>query len=238
MRKEVLILGGIVVLVIVGGIIGSQYYSNSTAPAPAPTKPAATNQSEKPTGGLPPLATSEYLIREDSPSIGPKDAKVTIVEFVDPECESCALYHPVIKKVLNENKGNVRFVVRYMPLHPNSLSAATFLEAAGEQGKYWEAQDYLFQKQPEWGTKHGRAATDQPDVNVLFKKYAKDLGLDESKMNEAFSQNKYASKIARDKRDGEAIGVRQTPTIFVNGTKLNRLDETALKFLVAEGLKN
>lgn len=178
----------------------------------------------------------ETLLRPDSPTLGPADAPVTVVEFLDPECESCRAFNPTIKKILKEYDSRVRLVVRYMPLHPNSLSAATFTEAAGEQGKYWQAQEILFQKQPEWGTKHGQPAGAQADINTLFRNYATELGLDMGKMDGAFAENRYAAKLERDKKDGQALGVRQTPTLFVNGRRLARLNESDLKALIEEEL--
>ena len=80
---------------------------------------------------------------------------------------------------MKDYEGKIRLVVRYMPLHPNSLSAATFTEAAGEQGKYWQAQEMLFKN-----NRNGEQNTDRkPDCNRLmstryFKKYAVELGLD------------------------------------------------------------
>ncbi|MEZ5346931.1 MAG: thioredoxin domain-containing protein [Pyrinomonadaceae bacterium] len=228
MSKEVKILGAIGIVVIAVAAIVAYSYRNSAAPtvSNAPNEPVSS------------AINSEALIREDSYSQGPADAKVTVVEFLDPECESCAAFGPIVKKVLKDYDGKIRLVIRYMPLHPNSLSAATFMEGAGEQGKYWQAMDKLFEKQPEWGTRHGpQHGATQPDITVLFKKYAAELGLDMEKMNAAYSENKYAEKIARDKSDGESIGVRQTPTIFVNGNKLAQLSEPALKYMIDEELK-
>jgi len=134
----------------------------------------------------------------------------------------------------------VRLVVRYMPLHPNSMRAATLTEAAGEQGKYWQMQEMLFQKQPEWGTKHGppsAATATQPDINALFEKYAMELGLDLAKVGSAVTSNRFQAKLDRDLKDGQALGIRQTPTFFVNGRKLARLSETDLKALIDEELK-
>ena len=227
MSKEIKILGAIAIVAVVAVLIGTSAYRSSVENESVPTG-GATN---KPNG------VSEALVRPDSPTLGQADAKVTIVEFVDPECEACRAFHPILKNALKTYEGKTRLVIRYMPLHPNSLTAATFLEAAGEQGKYWQAQDYLFEKQPEWGTRHGHGATEQPDVNALFKKYAADLKLDTAKLNEAFAQNKYAAKVQRDYQDGQSLGVRQTPTIFVNGRKLMRLDETGLRYLIEEELK-
>ena len=93
-----------------------------------------------------------------------------------------------------------------MPLHPNSYSAATFTEAAGEQGKYWEAQEMLFQKQPEWGTKHGPQTGAPVDINALFRKYAAELGLDAGKMDGAFAEKDIPPKSTGIKRTGRHSG--------------------------------
>lgn len=234
MRKD-LILIGLIGAAVVGVIVylGYNYGSNSGVQRIPPSA-----NSNRASNGTSTPASAEALVRPDSPSIGPADAKVTIVEFYDPECESCAAFAPAVKRVVDSSGGRVRLVLRYMPLHPNSLTAATFTEAAGEQGKYWEAHDMLFAKQPEWGTKHGPSPQPQADVNELFRKYADELKLDSKKMDAAFAENRYAAKIDRDKKDGQSLGVRQTPTIFVNGRKLTVLDERALKMLVDQELQN
>ncbi len=220
MKKETILLGIIALLVIIAAVIGANYYRSSI-------------QSER----KPMTTANASLIREDSPTLGNADAKVTIVEFYDPECESCRSFHPTIKKILKDYDGKTRLVARIMPLHPNSILAATFIEVAGENGKYWLAQEFLFQKQSEWGTKHGPATTPQPDVKALFEKYAMEFGLDLEKFNAAVKENKFVAKFERDKKDGQANGVRQTPTIFVNGRQLARLGESDLKALIEEELK-
>lgn len=227
MRKEIKILGAIAIVVVIAAIVGANYYRSSVQSERVTTSGNTNKQT----------ATAENLVRPDSATLGAANAPVTVVEFYDPECESCAAFHPIVKKILKDYDGKIRFVARYMPLHPNSLSAATFTEAAGEQGKYWQAQEMLFQKQPEWGTKHGPQTGAPADINALFRKYAMELGLDTNKMNGAFAENRYAAKIERDKKDGQALGVRQTPTFFVNGRKLARIGEADLKSLIDEELK-
>lgn len=229
MRKEVKILGAIVVVVIIAAVVGASYYRSSIQSERITTN--SSNSSK-------PSVNAEALIRSDSPTLGAADAPVTLVEFYDPECESCAAFAPVVKKIMKDYDGKIRLVARYMPLHPNSLSAATFTEAAGEQGKYWQAQEMLFQKQPEWGTKHGsQASAERADINALFKKYALELGLDMNKMDAAFAENRYNAKIQRDLKDGQTLGVRQTPTFFVNGRRLARFGEADLRALIDEELK-
>ncbi len=214
-----MLLGVIALLVIVIAIIGANYYRSSIQTAPIP------------------ISVNSALVRPDSPTLGPADARVTIVEFYDPECESCAAFHQSIKKVLKEYEGKVRLVARIMPLHPNSILAATFIELAGEQGKYWEAQEFVFRKQPEWGTIHGPQTTVQPDAPVLFEKYAVDFGLDLEKFKAALKENRYMGKFERDYKDGQSLGVRKTPTIFVNGRQLSRLSEPDLRYMVEQESK-
>lgn len=229
MKKEVKILGAIAIIVIIGAIVGASYYRKSAQNERVGGNTNSNSQSK---------LLLETLVRPDSPTLGAADAKVTLVEFLDPECESCAAFAPVVKKIMKDYDGRIRLVVRYMPLHPNSLQAATLIEAAGEQGKYWQMQEYLFQKQPEWGTKHGPpSATPPPDINALFDKYAMDLGLDLAKVKSAFSENRFQAKLQRDLKDGQTLNVRQTPTFFVNGRKLMRFGEADLRALIEDELK-
>ncbi|HRH45081.1 MAG TPA: thioredoxin domain-containing protein [Pyrinomonadaceae bacterium] len=227
MRKEVKILGAIALVIVIAAIIGASYYRSSVQNERITTNSNSNKSS----------VNAENLIRPDSATLGAADAPVTMVEFYDPECESCASFHPVVKKIMKDYDGKIRLVARYMPLHPNSLSAATFIEAAGEQGKYWQAQEMLFQKQSEWGTKHGLPTEPPADINTLFKKYATELGLEMNKMDAAFAENRYQTKIQRDLQDGQALGVRQTPTFFVNGRRLARFSEADLRALIEEELK-
>lgn len=226
MRNDIKILAAIAILVVVAALGFTYYYRQSVQNERKPTNTAA------------PSAPAGQLVRSDSPSQGPEDAKVTLVEFLDPECESCAAFSSVVKKILADYDGRIRLVVRYMPLHPNSLKAATFTEAAGEQGKYWEAQKLLFEKQSEWGTPHGPpSSVKKPDIDTLFKGYAKTLGLDMEKIAAAEKENRYAAKLERDRKDGQSLGVRRTPTFFVNGRELAKFGEEPLRSLIEEEMK-
>lgn len=224
MRKEVVILGVIALAIIVGVVIGSGYYRNTVQ------KTSVTNSNSN--------ITPETLVRPDSPTLGAADAPVTLVEFLDPECESCASFSPIVKKILKDYDGKIRLVVRYMPLHPNSMKAANLTEAAGEQGKYWQMQELLFQKQAEWGERHGAPPTVQPaNIEELFEKYAMELGLDINKVSAAIKENKYKDKLERDRRDGQTLGVMKTPSFFVNGRILVRFSEADLRALIDDELK-
>lgn len=216
-------MGIIAIAVVVAAYFGAGYYRSEVQKDVKPTTPRADGAT---------------LVREDSPTLGPADAKITLVEFLDPECESCAAFSPVVKKIMKDYDGKIRLVIRYMPLHPSSMPAASFTEAAGEQGKYWEAQELLFKKQPEWGTKHGPApTTPPPPINELFDKYAKELGLDTAKASAAIKEKRFDAKIAQDKKDGQTLGVRRTPTFFVNGRELATFGESPLRALIEDELK-
>ena len=229
MSKEVKILAAITVVVVIAAVMGARYYQGSVQNV------SVTNSAG---GGGKSGVNAETLVRPDSPTLGAPDARVTIVEFLDPECESCAAFSPVVKKILKDYDGRVRLVVRYMPLHPNSARAATLTEAAGEQGKYWQMQELLFRKHAEWGERHGAPPSAQPaNIEQLFEGYAMELGLDVEKVNSAIRENRYQAKLDRDRRDGQSLGVRQTPTFFVNGRKLLRFSEYDLRALVEDELK-
>lgn len=178
-----------------------------------------------------PTASTPLLVRSDSPSIGPLMSRTVVVEFLDPECEACRAMHPIVKRLLSEYEGRIRLVIRYMPLHSNSVYAATALEAAGEQGRYWEMLDLLFRHQPEWGDHRAP----KPE---LIPKLAARLGLDMKAFQKSMDDPAHKAKIERDLEDGKAAGVRGTPTFFVNGRPLQNLGYDSLNAMINQELSN
>ena len=173
---------------------------------------------------LPPVpkADDALLYTDYSPVYGLENAPVKIVEFLDPECEACRMMFGVTKRLINEFPGKVKLVVRYMPLHPNSKLAANSLEAARDQGKFWEALELLFKNQPEWGDH-------QSPKPELIRESLATLGLDMEKFD-SFMKSEIASwKIAKDSDAGRALGVRATPTFFVNGRVLSEIGYAPLR---------
>lgn len=152
----------------------------------------------------------KILIREDSYKKVSPNAKVTVVEFLDPECEACGAVYPVVKQILAEYEGRINFVVRYFPLHNNSILAVQSAEAAGRHDKFWEMYSKLFENQKEWAEK------EDPQTE-LFVKYAKEIGLDEEVFRLDIKNKAFEEKANRDKKDGIAAGVQGTPTFFING---------------------
>lgn len=158
---------------------------------------------------------NERLVRPDSQRLSvADDGKVTFVEFLDFECESCRAAHPAIEDLREIYAGRVTFVVRNFPLHNNSEAAARAAEAAAAQGKFEEMYDMLFETQPEWGEKD----TSQEDV---FFGFAEQLELDMTQFRAVYDDPATIELVRRDKADGQELGVTGTPTFFLNGTKLD-----------------
>lgn len=195
MSKEVKLLLGIGLVLVIGAAV----LLLARPGAPDDAAPAETS-----------AIADTTLVPEDSYSLGSPNAPVTVVEFLDPECESCRAVYPTVKRVLAEYGEDVFFVVRYFPLHRNSVLAAKAAEAAGLQGKYWEMLDVLFELQPDWGERT------QPQTDLMLH-YARELGLDMVKFEQDLNRPDIEQKIQRDKAAGIAAGVEGTPTFFING---------------------
>lgn len=146
---------------------------------------------------------------------GNPEAKVSLVEYLDFECEACRAFFPFVKQLQTEFPQDLRVITRYFPLpgHKNSFAAALAVEAAGQQGKYWEMHDMLFEKQDEWGNKQSTDPT-------LFVKYAEAVGLDMVKFKADTESSFTAERVRRDQASGNQLGANATPTFFLNGKKV------------------
>jgi protein-disulfide isomerase len=164
---------------------------------------------------------------DDQPSKGNPTAPVTIVEFTDYQCPSCARTQPVLEEVSGEYGDKVRLVARDFPLdqHTYAAKAAEAAEAAREQGKYWEYVAILFKNQ------------DALQVEKL-KEYATRLGLDRAKFDQALDSGKFSDKVVRDLSEGGKLGVNSTPTVFINGKRVKDRSREALKAAIEAALKD
>jgi protein-disulfide isomerase len=176
-----------------------------------------------------PVAATVKIERIGNYSKGPENAKVTVVEFFDPECEGCAAFHPILQKLLAEYPNDVRLVARYMLFHGNSYPAALALEGAGKQGKYWEMYNFLLERQGEWSHQ-------ETPVNTIFERFAKELGLNIEEFNKAYDDLTFKAALAQDVSEGKELGVRGTPTFFINGQILMQLSYNDLKAAIDKEL--
>lgn len=172
----------------------------------------------------------KLLIKPHSPRKGPENAKVTIVEFLDPECEACAGTYPLVKKLMAEYEKDVQIVVRYMTYHQNSKLVANILESYRAHNKYWEALELVFESQPYW-------ANHQKPQPELLPEILKDLKINSTNLFKEAQLGKYNVQIEQDMQDGKQAGVQGTPTFFVNGTKVEELSYSALKEAIEMALK-
>jgi protein-disulfide isomerase len=173
-----------------------------------------------------PAAPVYKIATDGQPSKGNPAASVTVVEFTDFQCPSCAATHPMLERIAAEYGDRVRVVVRDFPLsqHANAQKAAEAAEAAREQGKYWEYAALLYQNQS--------ALTADS-----LKEYASRVGLDRAKFDAALDSGKFADSVRRDVHDGDRAGVNGTPTLFVNGTRVERATYEAVKAAIDTALK-
>ena len=171
--------------------------------------------------GLRQQSKVELLLREPEPiriavkvegafAKGPKDAPVTIVEFSDFHCPFCRNVVATLKEVLKQYEGRVKWVYRDFPianLHPQAPRAAEAARCAGEQGKFWEYHDLLFDSQTQTTT-------------ADFKGFAEQLKLDPKSFGQCLDSAKHQAAVEADIQDGARLGVTGTPTFFINGRML------------------
>jgi protein-disulfide isomerase len=172
------------------------------APAPAPAAPApalAAGQAEAPA----------KIDIGNAPSLGPKNAPITMVEWSDFQCPYCGRAQPTLQQLRAQYGDKLRLVWKNQPLglHENAMSAAEAAMAAAEQGKFWEMHDRLFARQNELSP-------------ALYDQLATEIGLDLSKFHASIEGHRNQAAIRADMQAGAALGASGTPTFFINGRKL------------------
>lgn len=146
------------------------------------------------------------------------ESKVVLIEYGDFECPGCAAAHPGIKTLLAEYGDRISFVFRNFPLasiHPNARAAAAAAEAAGQQGKYWEMHDLIYENQSAW---KGASGTERTDI---FASYAEQVGVNAEQFATDIASSEVNQKVLFDQALGNKQAVDATPTFFLNGEKLS-----------------
>jgi protein-disulfide isomerase len=156
------------------------------------------------------------VVRSDSHKLSTADdGKVTLVEFLDFECEACGAAYPFIEQLREQYDGRVTFVARYfpMPSHKNANNAAYAVESAARQGKFEQMYQRMYETQAEWGESQDSKAS-------LFRTYAEELGLNMTQYDADVKSPEVAARVQKDIDDGTELGVRGTPSFFLNGQQL------------------
>lgn len=165
--------------------------------------------------------------RPHSPTYGPADAKVRIVEFFDPACETCRAFYPLVKNLVDSQQGRVQLVMRYAPFHAGADKAVQAMEAARLQGMFWPVTQALLRHQSTWGADHNP----RPD---LIWSIVDGTGLNMIKARDDAASPQVIANIEQDLADAAALNVTRTPGFFVNGRPLKDFGHQQLKALVQD----
>lgn len=207
MNKQVVIFSGIFLVLVF--VLGGYIYKN---------------QQTKKLGFLA-REHAEIFVRKHSPTLGSDEAKVYLVEFMDPACETCSAFHPFVKQLMADNPGRIKLVVRYAAFHKGADYFVKVLEAARKQGKYWETLEVMYQTQHYWASHHNP----QPE---LIWRFLPSVGLDLEKLRKDINDPAIEQIIAQDFADAKALNVTKTPGFFVNGRPLVTFGDIELRQLL------
>lgn len=168
--------------------------------------------------------------RPYSPVYGPTTAKVRIVEFFDPACETCRAFYPMVKKLVDGQQGKVQLIVRYAAFHQGSDQAVKILEAARVQGLFWPVTEAVLRGQPQWAD-HGK-----PNPELIWD-MLDGTGLNIRKARDDAAAPQAQLNLDQDMADAKALEVTRTPGFFVNGKPLTDFGYEQLKALVEQEVK-
>ena len=208
------IFGGSLLLLLLGFMFASSYYKGE--------------QAEK--YGFMARDNASVFVREHSQTLGSDDAKVYLVEFMDPACETCAAFSPFVKQIMATYPGKIKLVLRYAPFHEGADYFVKILEAAKKQGKYWETLDVLYKSQPYWASHHNP----QPQRAWQFIPKA---GVDPSRIQKDMNDPAIVKIIEQDLADAKALNVQKTPGFFVNGRPLQTFGYQQLQDLILSEIR-
>jgi protein-disulfide isomerase len=222
----------LLILAVLGIALGSVWYLTKpiASTGPANHTPAASSGAKQEAATqLGPVKTG-VPGAEPAHTKGPANARVHIEEFGDFQCPPCAMFHPMLEKMEKEFPKDLRVTFRHFPLpnHQHALRAASAAEAAGLQGKFWEMHALIYEHQLEW--------KDQFDVRPVFEGYAQQIGLDIARFNRDLGGATVQQRILQDGKRAVSVGVKGTPTVFLNGREVpfQMLPDDKLRVLIQQ----
>jgi protein-disulfide isomerase len=212
--KTHVIFGLSVLVLITAFVFGSSYYKGK--------------QTQK--YGFMAQENASLFVRDHSQTLGSDDAKVYLVEFMDPACETCAAFSPFVKQMMNANPGKIKLVLRYAPFHDGADYFVKILEAAKKQGKYWETLDIMYKSQPYW------ASHSNPQPQRIWQ-FLPRAGLDIAQIRKDMNDPAIVKLIEQDLADAKTLNVRKTPGFFANGKPLQIFGYRQLQELVQSEIR-
>jgi len=207
--KTHIIFGITVLVLIIAFVFGSSYYKGKQ------TKKIGFMAQEN----------AELFVRNHSQTLGSDDAKVYLVEFMDPACETCAAFSSFVKQMIATNPGKIKLVLRYAPFHDGADYFVKILEAAKKQGKYWETLNVMYKSQSYW------ASHSNPQPQRIWQ-FLPQAGVDVERIRRDMNDPAIAKLIDQDLADAKMLNVRKTPGYFVNGKPLQTFGSKQLLQLV------
>lgn len=171
------------------------------------------------------------FVRDYSPTHGNPAAKVEIVEFLDPACETCREFYPFVKKLMDAHPDKIRLYARYAPFHNGSDYVVKILAAANKQGKFWETLEAVFSAQANWSPQH------RPQPELVWN-YIGNVGLDIKRLRQDMESPEIENIVRQDLADAKMLNVTATPEFFVNGKPMPSFGYDQLKTLVDDALSS
>lgn len=227
----------IIILAVLGiALVSAWYLTRPTPASPAPvvTGPTPAQSSGSQATPIQRVANRGEAGAEPAHVLGPASAPAHLEEFGDFQCPPCGLFHPILQQMHAEFGDRLSITFREFPLvpaHQHALAAASAAEAAGLQGKFWEMHDLIYEHQADW--------KDQFDVRPIFEGYAKQIGLDVDRYKRDMNGEVVAQRIFQDGKRGHSLGVKGTPTVFLNGREIpfESLPAEKLRVVIAKELE-
>jgi protein-disulfide isomerase len=207
----------IIVAIVAAAALGSGTWLYRTKRASADADAPKMKEGEKP--------------GEAVHAVGPANSPVTIEEFGDFQCPPCGHLSDPLNQLQKEFNFRMIFREFPLPMHNHAREAAYAAEAASRQGKFWEMHDLLFREQANWSK--------APDARALFEAYAGMLRLDTERFKKDLDSTEVQQQVDLDQKRGAGIGVKTTPTLFLNNQALppNQLNPVELRTVVETAMK-
>ena len=219
-----LVIIGLVLVIAVGG--GVMLYRSSTTPKP---KTNTANRQSTPDNSGQKYATAPAGAQPPNMR-GAPTATVTLEEFADFQCGTCAAKYPMTKELIEIYGNRIKFIFRNYPLqipaHDKAYDAAVAAEAAGIQNKFWDMQRELFTNQASWSS--------ASDFKQVLEEYATKIGLDVEKFKSDMAGTAAKSRVDNDMQRGRALGINSTPSFFLNGklVEFEQVNTNSLRQLI------